>query len=97
MPGMELCCQPQQLRAACGWQVSLHGYLPWGLWEISVLLCGFEQLGSHDVCVRHVWARRVFCVWCVWGVWVNVWVLCCELFVGECRVCVYVVYGVCVY
>lgn len=50
------------------------------------------------MCVRDTCAHVGCFVYGVYGgVWVNVWVLCCELFVGECRVCVYVVYGVCVY
>lgn len=52
IPRIELCCPLQQLCAACGWQLCLQSYLGWSLWELSVLLCGFEQLGIHGVCVH---------------------------------------------
>lgn len=88
MPGMELSCQPQQLRVACGWQLGLHGYLPRGLWGISVLLCGFEQLGSYGVCV---------CVGCVYGDGVCICVWCGSVYGIHCVGCVCVCAHTCVW
>lgn len=66
MPGKELCCQPQQLHVACGWQLRLHGYLPWAWgrslfcsvalssWEamiVCVCVCACVGCVVYDVCV----------------------------------------------